>query len=197
MKKIITLIVSLLLMLSLLTLFCAAEEASDVLSEPEAGDTAVSEEAPVFLSAVTRFFEDHASEILGILTFLSSMLVALLYKSGLLPLLRNGISALAETAGKTGKMTEVFTERAEKELADLKECAAPLTALMQKTEEYLKSMSEALAKAEANEAEMKEILAAETSLFYELLTSVNLPEAQKESMAESYYRLRLRLEKKE
>ena len=48
--------------------------------------------------------------------------------------------------------------------------------------------------AERKTRETRDILAAETALFYELLSSVNLPEAQKESMAQSYYKLKKRLE---
>ena len=39
-----------------------------------------------------------------------------------------------------------------------------------------------------------EVLRTETELFYEMLVSVNLPEGQKESMTESYYRLKRELE---
>ena len=42
-----------------------------------------------------------------------------------------------------------------------------------------------------------EVLRTETELFYEMLASVNLPEAQKESMTESYYRLKRILEAEE
>ncbi len=182
MKKILTLLLCVLALLSLLTVGVSASEASE-----EA-------EAPAALETLVAFLEENASEILGTLTLIASLLVAFLYKSGLLPLLRNGITALADTAGKTGKMTEVFTEKAEAELSAIKESLVPFTALLQKSEEYLRTVSEAMEKAERSEKETRDILAAETALFYELLSSVNLPEAQKESMAESYYKLRRRLE---
>ena len=104
-------------------------------SEPKTrvdGDTNAAEalgteeaDAPAALEAIVGFLEQNASELLGALTLVASLIVALLYKSGLLPLLRNGLSVLADTAGKTGKMTEVFTERAEAELCAIRESLAP------------------------------------------------------------------------
>ncbi len=160
-----------------------------------ASDT--SSEAPAAVDAVVGFLTENTDEILGILTLISSLLIAFLYKSGLLPLLRNGISALADTAGKTGKMTELFTQKAQEELDALKQNTAPLQELMEKAESYLRATSEALAHTEQSEKEMRDILAAETALFYELLSSVNLPEAQKENMSDRYYKLLKKLEASE
>ena len=70
----------------------------------------------------------------------------------------------------------------------------PAAEALKKTEEYLATLVETLKKAEAEQAQTRDILSAETALFYELLSSVNLPQAQKDSMAESYYRLREKLE---
>ncbi len=159
-----------------------------------ASATEAAADTPAPLDALVDFLTENAGELLGILTLLSSLLIAFLYKSGLLPLLRNGISAISETAGKTGKMTEIFTEKAEKELEALKENTAPLQELIAKTEEYLNDVKDALQRTEKTEKETRDILAAETALFYELLSSVNLPEAQKENMSERYYKLLKRLE---
>lgn len=145
---------------------------------------------------VASFIEGNVDEILGILTFVSSLLIAFLYKTGLLPLLRNGISAISDTAGKTGKMAEEFTLKASEALDSIRESTAPAASALQKTEEYLGTIEKALADAKLTQEETKDILAAETTLFYELLCSVNLPEEQKDSMRNSYYRLREKLENK-
>lgn len=145
--------------------------------------------------SITAFIEKNGDAILSTMTLLSSLLIAFLYKTGLLPLLRNGISAISDTAGKTGRMAEEFTERAAEELRSIRESTAPAADALKKTEEYLSALVETLKKAEAEQAETRDILSTETALFYELLSSVNLPQAQKDSMAESYYRLREKLEK--
>ena len=197
-KKLPVLLLSFALLFSLFAVTASAEEAADTsltLETEEALETEA--DTPAALEALVGFLEQNASEILGALTLLASLIVAFLYKSGLLPLLRNGLSVLADTAGKTGKMTEVFTERAEAELTALRESLAPYTELLAKSEEYLRTVSEAMVSAERKTRETRDILAAETALFYELLSSVNLPEAQKESMAQSYYKLKKRLEDEE
>ena len=183
MKKKLVLSLLILSIFLLLPLCVSAEET--VVEAPQ--EETVSE-------GVAAFIEENAEGILGILTLASSLLVAFLYKTGLLPLLRNGISALSDTAGKTGKLAESFTEEAKEALESLKESVAPAKDVLEKTEIYLKTVENALADAKITQEETREILATETALFYELLCSVNLPEEQKDSMRKSYYRLREKLE---
>lgn len=181
-------LIFMLLMLSLLLLLPLSASAEEVVTEAAESET--------LSGSVAAFIEENTDELLGVLTFVSSLLVAFLYKTGLLPLLRNGISALSDTAGKTGKLAETFTEEASEALRSLKESVAPATEAIKKTEDYLKTVKDALADAKLTQEETREILAAETTLFYELLCSVNLPEEQKDSMRKSYYRLREKLENK-
>ncbi len=187
MKKKLFLPLLLAALFLLVPLSVSAEEVASAELMQEA------EESETVSQTVAAFIERNADEILGVLTFVSSLLVAFLYKTGLLPLLRNGISAISDTAGKTGRMAEEFTEKAKEALTRIEESTAPAAATLQKTEEYLKTLSEALADAKLTAEETREILAAETALFYELLCSVNLPEEQKDSMRKAYYRLRERL----
>ena len=185
MKKLLTLSLLLLSLFLTLPLCASAEEAAEKAPESET----VSE-------GVAAFIEENAEGILGVLTLASSLLVAFLYKTGLLPLLRGGISAISDTAGKTEKLAESFTEEAKEALKGLKDSVAPVGAILEKTDLYLKTVEGALADAKITQEETREILATETALFYELLCSVNLPEEQKDSMRKSYYRLREKLENK-
>ena len=73
--------------------------------------------------------------------------------------------------------------------------------MLEKTESSLLALEERLAALEAalrasenDRQNTAEVLRTETELFYEMLASVNLPEAQKESMTESYYRMKKKLE---
>jgi hypothetical protein len=95
MKKIILCILTVLTVISLLALPIAANEVSDRPAEQrgEAEQALQNEEAenaegPAFTTALVGFLEENGSELLGVLTLLGSLLVALLYKTGLLPLLR-------------------------------------------------------------------------------------------------------------
>ena len=193
MKKIITLTVVFLLLLSLALLPAHAAEMGS--AAPETG---------AFTETLSAFFSENADTLLGVLTLLGSLLVAFFYKTGLLPLLRSGLSALGELLGKSRELTESFTKEASDKLSRIEEVSAPVLASLKSGEEALVALKERLSGLEAELAKSErerrvtaEVLRTETELFYEMLASVNLPEAQKESMTESYYRLKKFLEAEE
>lgn len=154
-----------------------------------------------FTSAVAEFFQTNGGTILGLLTLLTSLLVALLYKSGLLPMLRAGLTALSDIISKNAEITEGFTKDASRIFARIEEQTKPALAVteqctraIERLEAHVAGLENALVKSEKERRETAAVLRTETELFYELLHSVNLPEAQKESMTESYYRLKRQLE---
>ena len=98
-------------------------------------------------------------------------------------------------------MTERFTKEASDRIAGIEARVAPVAdalahgeEMLSTVEQKLSSLEEALEKSEKDRLLTSEVLRTETELFYELLSSVNLPEAQKESMTESFYRLKRILE---
>ena len=191
MKKIITLTIFSLLLLSLL-LPVAAEEAVT-------GDASLS-----VTDTIASFITQNADTLLASLTLIGSLLVAFLYKTGLLPLLRSGLSALGELLGKSRELTESFTQEAGEQIHRIESHIAPMAKALERSEEILHATEQRLAdleaalkRSEGDREKTAEVLRTETELFYELLCSVNLPEAQKDSMTESYYRLKRFLEAKE
>lgn len=191
MKKIILFMFLFLFLSSLLLLPAAANEAVSPSSEEALG----------FTETLSLFFTENADTLLGILTLLGSLLVAFFYKTGLMPLLRSGLSALGDLLGKSRELTESFTKEATERFARVEENVLPMVDAMRKGEEALAALEEkltaledALTKSEKERRLTAEVLRTETELFYEMLVSVNLPEGQKESMTESYYRLKRILE---
>ena len=154
-------------------------------------------DVPSISESILGFLDENTAEILGTLTFLASVLVAFFYKKGILPLLRTGLSALSESAGKTGRLTEKFAAKAEEEIAAIRASTLPVAEVLQKTEECMNEMHQTIDEVKEAWEQTRRILATETTLFYELLSSANLPQAQKDSMSDSYYRLRDELEKKQ
>ena len=119
-------------------------------------------------------------------------------------MLRAGLSALADTLSKSRDATEAFTASASENIRRIEAQTEPILAavtqceaIIRKLEARLGTMETALADGERAREDTAAILRTETELFYELLHSVNLPEAQKEAMSESYYRLKRALEAKE
>ena len=191
MKKTILFTFLLLFLTSLFILTVAATE--EVAASPD--------EALGFTETLSLFFTENADTLLGVLTLIGSLLVAFFYKTGLMPLLRSGLSALGDLLSKSRELTESFTKEAGERFARMEESVLPMADAMRKgeealsaLEEKLKALEEALSKSEKERRLTAEVLRTETELFYEMLVSVNLPEGQKESMTESYYRLKRILE---
>lgn len=214
MKKILFLCLLFLLMLSLLLTVAHATETEPADGETEASSTSEESSSPSrdatedippdripLTAALSDFFKANGSTLLGVLTLLGSLLVAFFYKAGLLPMVRAGLSALKELIGKSHEATERFTQDANEIFTRIEEQTKPTLALAERSitlieslEERLGVLEEALRASESDRRATAAVLRTETELFYELLHSVNLPEAQKESMTESYYRLKRELE---
>ena len=189
-------------LLTLLVLFLCSALLIPVAAS-ETAETAVTEGSG-FTDTLAAFITENADTLLGVLTLVGSLLVAFFYKTGMMPVLRSGLSALAELLGKSRDLTERFTHEASDRITHMEESVTPMLDAMHHSEQVLlsleaklSSLEEALAKSENERRTTAEVLRTETELFYELLSSVNLPEAQKESMTESYYRLKRVLEAKE
>lgn len=191
MKKIIVLSLCVLLLFSLLLLPASAEE--------------ITGEAPLgFTQVVTDFLTQNGDTLLGVLSLIGTLLVAFLYKTGLLPLLRSGLSALSDLLGKNREVTEHFTKETGEQIHRIEEYMTPMVDTLARSENALRAMEEKLAaletaleRSEGDRQKTAAVLRTETELFYELLASVNLPETQKDSMTESYYRLKRILEAEE
>ena len=191
MKKITVLSLCVLLLFSLLLLPASAEE--------------ITGEAPLgFTQAVTDFLTQNGDTLLGVLSLIGTLLVAFLYKTGLLPLLRSGLSALSDLLGKNREVTEHFTKETGEQIHRIEEYMTPMVDTLARSENALRAMEEKLAaletaleRSEGDRQKTAAVLRTETEHFYELLASVNLPETQKDSMTESYYRLKRILEAEE
>ena len=174
------------------------------ISAAETGVVAEESDESGFTDTLAAFITDNGDTLLGVLTLVGSLLVAFFYKTGLMPVLRSGLSALGELLGKSRDLTESFTKDAGERFARIEESVTPMVDALRHGEETLfalearlASLEDALKKSEGDRQKTAEVLRTETELFYEMLISVNLPEAQKESMTESYYRLKRVLEKEE
>lgn len=195
MKKILSLTLLFLLLISLFSVTGHAEELAQTAIESE------NAEALPFTNAVSAFFTENGNTLLGLLTFIGSLIVAFLYKTGLLPMMRTGLSALRDLLSKNSDLTEDFTKEASALFKRIEEKTEQIPTMLDKTEKTLEelegrltTLEDALRASETDRQNTSEILRTETELFYEMLSSVNLPEAQKESMTESYYRMKKKLE---
>ena len=147
----------------------------------------------VFSNAVGAFLEEHAEKIFCALACLASIVPTLLYKTGLLPLLRAGLSAMSDATDKAGKKTAEFSAVAEEKLATLKAGADAAVlasenalSVLREAEKRLAALEDALADSVKEKQKTSAALQTETELLFRLLQCANLPQAQKDLMTERY-----------
>lgn len=176
----------------------AEQTVAEAVTEDRAAEAPVSDR-------VVQFFGDHLSEVLCALAFLGSVLLAAIYKKGLLPLLRTGLS---KVAGSLGEGIDSLKDSADR-LASRTD--GSVTALVEKVEPMLEAArraadhAQALAvRLEALETELalskgeREasalLLRGQLEMFYEFFMAVNLPQYQKDKLGQTYVRLTKALE---
>lgn len=144
-------------------------------------------------STEVNFFEklydavtDYISEILCVLAFGGSFLIAVLYKKGLLPLLKGALGAINSAVGKIKDATEnsaiADTEKTAKITEALDRAQSLIEAQTRSLEDVEKRL-DALSQDKSEREKMKLILECEVELLYDIFMSSALPEYQKDAVA--------------
>lgn len=175
MKKKLNFALSLVLCLCLFSVAVAAEDGGTVAD------------------SLGSFFTDNADTLLGVLTFAGSLLVAFFYKTGLLPLLRAGLGELKTSVGENREQVDKFLTDTEEKLRALEENVRTVLSAEEevgKASAQMDAIGQALSDAGREREDIRAVLIAETELFFQLMQAVNLPQAQKDAMSDSFYRLK-------
>lgn len=129
----------------------------------------------------------HLSEILSLLAFAGSLICAFLYKSGLIPMLQKGLSALGHTAEKIKESTTVAEDGRRADYDALKTRLTTLddslTALGERLADYTDRLEEK-AKCEAREKRLTALISEEIELLYDIFMASALPEYEKARVGE-------------
>ena len=132
-------------------------------------------------------FISHLSEILSLLAFVGSLICAFLYKSGLIPMLQKGLSALGHTAEKIKESTTVAEDGRKADYDALKSRLTTLdnslTTLGERLADYTDRLEEK-AKCEAREKRLTALISEEVELLYDIFMSSALPEYEKARVGE-------------
>ncbi|MFA5562256.1 MAG: hypothetical protein WDA00_06430 [Eubacteriales bacterium] len=141
--------------------------------------------------------EEYTGEVLCALTLLSSLVLAFLYKKGLLPLLSGGLSALGSAVGKVRDATARLTDETEGKLDRFFESVAPVLAKIEAVSAYADHLAaetrtlECRLEAAAGERQvMQTLLSAQADLFYGFFMAVNLPQYQKDELGQRYRQMK-------
>ena len=192
-----------LLTLTILTLFVCCFGFNSFASDiPEAdvntslhSDEHTNEDAPIS-EMMLDYVRGYTSEIFCSLTFLGSLITAFLYKKGLLPTLSEGINKIYSIAVKSGENATELQKRSEERIESFLNTSLPLIERAGELTEYAEelrqntlAMKDELQREKAERAALSQVLSGQTELLYGVFMSANIPEFQKEQLAERYNRI--------
>ena len=135
----------------------------------------------------------HISEILSLAAFIGSLICAIIYKSGLMPLIENGLLGLKNAAVKIKEATD----RAE---SDNKESINGISDRITDLEETIADMGEAFGKLrealsgledqKAHQTRLDTVLTGELDMLYDIFMTSSLPEYEKARVGERMTKLK-------
>jgi hypothetical protein len=149
-----------------------------------------------FTEGVKTLWEEHSGEIFSALALAGSVLVAVLYKVGLLPLLKKALGAIGTaakgTAAKTEELVRTVEER-ERALSDLLSPVADQVTAMEKHVEQAQAASAAvlgrLEELEKREENARRLLRGQIAMLHGLAMGANLPKFRKDAIDREYLSL--------
>ena len=169
----------------------------EVEYEPDTESTAEETPKSGFDKAYDSIMEN-ADKIFALFAFLASIVVGFAYKKGLLPLVKNALSAIAsgvasikEASAKAGEESAAALDSARDKLAHAEEAVKLVADRMEALEAELERANEGARK----NCELRIILSSQIDLLYEIFMSSSLPTYQKDLIGERVADMKRELEK--
>ena len=167
------------------------EEIYDDPTEDE--DTAIAGDEENGFSEAYQVIMNHISEILSLAAFIGSLICAVIYKSGLMPLMNNSLNGLKSIVAK-------IKESADKAESDNKESIGGIEDRIAELEDSISDMSEAFMRLSesiegyddqrAHRMRLDTILEGELEMLYDIFMTSSLPEYEKARVGERMRKLR-------
>lgn len=176
MKKIFT------VLLIALTLFSAAAVFS--LAVESEADTVTAEN---LFASVYEEIVRHSDKIFSALAFLGSLIIALAYRKGLLPLVRGSLNTLGNAVTKLNEQSETANADAKKSITEATDILACTQDKLAELCTSIAAIEAELQKASAENAKstvLKRIMEAQIDMLYEIFMSSSIPLYQKEAVGE-------------
>ena len=178
MKRFLTVILIIFTLISVFSLSCFAADNKDA--------EATAENENLF-DVLYNELAEHSDKLLSALAFLASILVALTYKKGLLPILKGALNSLGATVSK-------LKEESERSGAEANAAILSASSKLAAAEKMIDQLTEKLDEIElqleaANEERLSgesiySVIRTQIDLLYEVFMSSSLPAYQKEAIGE-------------
>lgn len=149
-----------------------------------------------FFDSLLSAFEDNLSQILSALAFVGSLIVMLCYKRGLLPLINDGLSALAagvKSIGEKANELNIDAAATTEQINGRLEDAQKLLLSMETAMTALNARLDTLDGEKNEQKRFRTVLAAEVDMLYEIFTSAALPQYLKDSVGERIAKMKYEL----
>lgn len=129
----------------------------------------------------------HSDKILSALAFGSSLLLAIIYRKGLLPLMRGGLNAIGSAVTNLKDETEKLSATSNENITLATEKLSAAENIVTALSEKLRALEAELMlvnEAQSRYADMKIIMRYQIDMLYEVFMSSSLPLYQKEAVGE-------------
>ena len=135
----------------------------------------------------------HVSEILSLAAFIGSMICAVIYKSGLMPLMEKGLGGIKNAAQKIKEATDRAECDSKASLGYINDKMNELEIAISEMQETVKAATAAMESAvdmKAHQARIDGLLAGELDMLYDIFMSSALPEYEKTRVGERVAKLK-------
>ena len=169
-----------------LTLSVSAFATDEVPENESATETESGEKENAF-AEIYALTVDNIDKVFSALAFVSSLLLALAYRRGLIPIINTGLSAIKKNADSfEGAMTESL-DKTETSLNFLTDKFASCMNGVEQISEYLTSLTERLDLIESkkdNAKVLKTVMLSQIDMLYEIFMNSALPQYSKDALGE-------------
>lgn len=136
---------------------------------------------------IYAYLASHAGEIFSTLSFIGTLAVAIAYKRGLIPLLRDGLGAIGGAAGSISTSTEQARAVTEEAIAGVRKALDGFSDTLSTIERAGEETSERLRALESEGYDKKaltKILLEQINMLSDIFMSTSLPQFRKDEIAE-------------
>ncbi len=173
------------LLIALTVCFTVSASAADMQTD-ELTETEDAENSNMFSKAYAEITA-YAGEILCAMTFVGSLVLAVAYKKGLLPLLKGSLISIGNAVSKIKEDTSESIEKHSQLTDGLEGAKNMLEGLTEKVDTLdlmLKERLEDESRAEKEKAAFKLIISSQIDMLYDIFMASALPQYQKDAVGE-------------
>lgn len=137
--------------------------------------------------AILAAIDEHSGEILSLLAFVGSIILALVYKLGLTPLVRGALSSMLNSLGVLKASVEESDSKCTGAVSILEERIASTEEIVKRLDEAIATTTDAIKAEEANSgerADMRLIMQMQINMLYDIFMTSALPQYQKDAVGE-------------